>query len=167
MVPLISQHTTSSRFELVWYSLSLNEVTRDQESAAKAKERNLSLPIWNALDVACIDQNTAAIASPTGKFIQLVDLNTGKTVKCINTNTTCSSITSTNGMLVFCAFGKGLRKVDLKDENIVEIVAFAADSWSRVTSFDDRPYHTNSKRDEVVCCDINGTILWTFTDKSV
>jgi hypothetical protein len=35
-------------------------------------------------------------------------------------------------MLVFCAVGKGLRKVDLKDENIVEIVAFAADSWSRV-----------------------------------
>ena len=132
-----------------------------------SKERNLSLPIWNALDVACIDQNTAAIASPTGKFIQLVDLNTGKTVKCINTNTTCSSITSTNGMLVFCAFGKGLRKVDLKDENIVEIVAFAADSWSRVTSFNDRLYYTNSKRDEVVCCDINGTILWTFTDKSV
>jgi DNA-binding beta-propeller fold protein YncE len=70
-------------------------------------------------------------------------------------------------MLVFCAFGKGLRKVDLKDENIVEIVAFAADSWSRVTSFNDRLYYTNSKRDEVVCCDINGTILWTFTDKSV
>jgi hypothetical protein len=48
----------------------------------------------------------------------------------INTNTTCSGITSTNGMLVFCAIGKGLRKVDLKDENIVEIVAFAADFWS-------------------------------------
>jgi hypothetical protein len=45
--------------------------------------------------------------------------------------------------------------VDLKDENIVEIVAFAADSWSRVTSFNDRLYYTNSKRDEVVCCDIN------------
>jgi hypothetical protein len=57
--------------------------------------------------------------------------------------------------------------VDLKDENIVEIVAFAADSWSRVISFNDRLYYTNSKRDEVVCCDINGTILWTFTDKSV
>jgi hypothetical protein len=37
-------------------------------------------------------------------------------------------------MLVFSAIGKGLRKVDLKDENIVEIVAFAADSWSREMS---------------------------------
>ena len=130
-----------------------------------SQERKIS--IWNALDVACIDQNTAAIASSTGKFIHLVDLNTGKTMKSINTNTTCSGITSINGMLVFVAIGKGLRKVDLKDENIVEIVAFAADMWSRVTSFNDRLYYTNSMRSEVVCCDINGTILWTITDKSV
>jgi hypothetical protein len=130
-----------------------------------SQERKIS--IWNALDVACIDQNTAAIASSTGKFIHLFDLNTGKTMKSINTNTTCSGITSTNGMLVFSAIGKGLRKVDLKDENIVEIVAFAADMWSRVTSFNDRLYYTNSMRSEVVCCDINGAILWTITDKSV
>jgi hypothetical protein len=132
-----------------------------------SKERNLSLPIWDALDVACIDQNTAAVTSPSDKLITLVDLNNGKTVKSINTNTTCCGITSTNGMLVFSVFGKGLIKVDLKDGNIVEIVAFAADFWSRVTSFNDRLYYTDSMRSEVVCCDINGTILWTFTDKSV
>jgi hypothetical protein len=130
-----------------------------------SQERKMS--IWNALDFACIDQNTAAIASPIGKFIHLIDLNTGKTVKSIHTNTTCSGITSTNGMLVFIAIGKGLRKVYLKDENIVEIVPVATDIWSRVTSFNDRLYYTNSMRSEVVCCDINGTILWTFTDKSV
>ena len=67
---------------------------------------------------------------------------------------------------MFCAIGKGLTKVDLKDENIVEIVAFATDICSRVTSFKDRLYYTDSIRSEVVCCDINGTILWTFTDKS-
>jgi hypothetical protein len=74
-------------------------------------------------------------------------------VKTINTNTTCSGITSTNGMLVFCAIGKGLRKVDLKDENIVEIVAFDAKFYlSRVSSFNDRLYYTDSMRSEVVCC---------------
>ena len=31
----------------------------------------------------------------------------------------------------------------------------------------DRLYYTDSNRNEVVCCDINGTILWTFTDTSV
>ena len=132
-----------------------------------SKERKISLRSVNALGFACVDQNTAAVTSPSEKFIQLVDLNTGKTVKCINTNTTCSGITSANGMLVFSAIGKGLRKVDLKDENIVEIVAFAADFWSYVSSFNDRLYYTNAKRHEVVCCDINGTVLWTFTDKSV
>jgi hypothetical protein len=132
-----------------------------------SKERNLSLPIWRALDVACIDQNTAAITSSVTTSIKLVDLNTGKSVKHILTNTKCSGITSTNGMLVFCAIGKGLTKVDLKDQNIVEIVAFATDIWSRVTSFNDRLYYTDSERSEVVCCDINGTIFWTFGDKSV
>ena len=131
-----------------------------------SQERKVSIPIWHALDVACIDQNTAAVTSFVDNFIQLVDINTGKTVKRINTNTTCSGITPINGMLVFSAIGKGLRKVDLKDENIVEIVAFATDIWSRVTSFNDRLYYTDSIRSEVVCCDIIGTILWTFTDKS-
>jgi DNA-binding beta-propeller fold protein YncE len=132
-----------------------------------SKERKISLRSVNALGFACVDQNTAAVTSPSEKFIQLVDLKTGKTVKCINTNTTCSGITSANGMLVFSAIGKGLRKVDLKDENIVEIVACAADVWSYVSSFNDRLYYTNAKRHEVVCCDNNGTVLWTFTDKSV
>ena len=132
-----------------------------------SQERKVSLLRRNALDVACIDQNTAAVTSSLDKFIELVDLNTGIIVKSINTNTECSGITSTNGMLVFIAIGKGLRKVDLKDENIVEIVAFFADFWSRVTSFNDKLYYTDPIHSEVVCCDINGTILWTFTDKSV
>jgi hypothetical protein len=132
-----------------------------------SQERKISILTRDALDVACIDQNTAAVTSYSDRFITLVDLNTGKTVKSINTNTTCSGITSTNGMLLFCAIGKGLRKVDLKDENIVEIIAFDAKFWSRVTSFNDRLYYTDSMRSEVVCCDINGTILWKFTDKSV
>jgi hypothetical protein len=132
-----------------------------------SQDRKVSLLIRNALDVACIDQTTAAIGSFFDKFIYLVDLNTGQTVKSINTNTTCCGITSTNGMLVFSVFGKGLIKVDLKDENIVEIVAFAADFWSRVTSFNDKLYYTDSMRSELVCCDINGTILWKFIDKSV
>jgi hypothetical protein len=130
-------------------------------------ELSIPLPIRNIFCVACIDQNTAALTSYSEKLIYLVDLSSGEALKSINTNTTCSGITSTNGMLVFCAIGKGLRKVDLKDENIVEIVAFAADYWSRVASFNERLYYTDSIRGVVVCCDINGTILWTFTDKSV
>ena len=132
-----------------------------------SQERKISLRIRDVSGIACIDQNTVAVTSRSNNLIQLVDLNTGKTVKFINTITTCSGITSTNGMLVFIAIGKGLRKVDLKDENIVEIVAFDAGIWSRVTSFNDRLYYTDSMRCEVVCCDINGTILWKFTDKSV
>ena len=132
-----------------------------------SQKRKISLRTRNALGVACIDQNTAAVTSLSDKLIQLVDVNTGKTVKSINTNRTCSGITSINGMLVFVVIGEGLRKVNLKNEYIVEIVAFAADCWSRVTSFNDILYYTDSTRSEVVCCDINGTILWTLKDKSV
>ena len=120
-----------------------------------------------ALGVACIDQNTVAVTSVSDKFIQLVYLDIGRPVKFINTNTACSGITLTNGMLVFCSIGKGLRKVYLKDESIVEIVDFDANLCSRVTSFNDKLYYTDSNRSEVGCCDINGTTLWTFTDTSV
>jgi hypothetical protein len=130
-------------------------------------DRKIPVQISHGMDVACIDQNTAAVTSLVDNFIQIVDINTGKPVKRINTNTACSGITSINGTLVFSAIGKGLRKVDLKDESIVEIVNFAAGYWSYVTSFNDRLYYTVSIRSEVVCCDINGTILWTFTDTSV
>jgi hypothetical protein len=44
-----------------------------------SQERKVSLLTRNALDVACIDQNTAAVTSPSDQLIQLVDLNTGKT----------------------------------------------------------------------------------------
>lgn len=136
-------------------------------NAEGSKERKISTGMQRGIDFACIDQNTAAVTSLVNKFIQLVDLNTGKAVKRINVNTTCSGITSTNGMLVFCSIDKGLRKVNLKDERIFEIVDFAADTWSYVTSFNDRLYYTSSYRNKVVCYDINGIILWTFTDTSV
>ena len=136
-------------------------------NADGSTDRKIPVQISHGMDVACIDQNTAAVTSLVDNFIQVVDINTGKTVKRINTNTACSGITSINGTLVFSAIGKGLRKVDLKDERIVEIVDFAAGYWSYVTSFNDRLYYTVSIRSEVVCCDINGTILWTFTDTSV
>jgi hypothetical protein len=138
-------------------------------NADGSTDRNIPLQITYGMDVACIDQKTAAVTSPVDKFIQLVDVNTGITVKriLVNTNIGLSGITSTNGMLVFSAIGQGLRKVNLKDERIVEIVDFDADFWSFVTSFNDRLYYTDSNRNEVVCCDINGTILWTFTDTSI
>jgi hypothetical protein len=66
-------------------------------------------------------------------------------------------------MLVFCSIGKGLRKVNLKDESIVEIVDFDVNLCSRVTSFNDILYYTDSNRSEAVCCDINGTILEVFS----
>ena len=133
-------------------------------NANGSKDCKIPLPITFGMDVACIDQNTAVVTSTVDKFIQVVDINTGKTVKRINSNTTCSGITSINGMLVFCAIGEGLRKVDLKDERIVEIVNFRAGTRSRVASFNARLYYTDLNRNEVVCCDINGTILWTFTN---
>jgi ferritin len=136
-------------------------------NADGSTDRKFPLHISYGMDVACIDENTAAVTSPVDKYIALVDLSTGKTVKCINSNTICCGITSASGMLVFSAIGKGLRKVDLKDESIVEIVNSSAPFWSYVTSLNDRLYYTNSERNEVECCDINGTILWTFTDTSV
>jgi hypothetical protein len=136
-------------------------------NADGSTDRKFPLHISYGMDVACIDENTAAVTSPVDKYIALVDLSTGKTGKCINSNTICCGITSASGMLVFSAIGKGLRKVDLKDESIVEIVNSSAPFWSYVTSLNDRLYYTNSERNEVECCDINGTILWTFTDTSV
>jgi hypothetical protein len=79
-------------------------------NADGSKDRQIPLKILHAMDVACIDQNTAAVTSPVDEFIQLVDVNTGETVKCIKTDTICSGITSTNGMLVFCSIGQGLKK---------------------------------------------------------
>jgi hypothetical protein len=79
-------------------------------NADGSKDLQIPLEILHAMDVACIDQNTAAVTSPVDEFIQLVDVNTGETVKCIKTDTICSGITSTNGMLVFCSIGQGLKK---------------------------------------------------------
>jgi hypothetical protein len=85
-------------------------------------DHKISIRSGDALGVVCIDQNIVAVTSVSDKFIQLIYLNIGRPVKFINTNTACSGITLTNGMLVFCSIGKGLRKVYLKDESIVEIV---------------------------------------------
>jgi hypothetical protein len=63
-------------------------------NADGSTDRKIPLQLSYVMNVACIDQNTAAVTSPVDKCIQLVDVNTGKTVKFINTNTICSGITS-------------------------------------------------------------------------
>jgi hypothetical protein len=52
-------------------------------NADGSTDRKIPLHISYGMDVACIDQNTAAVTSPVDKYITLVDLNTEETVKCI------------------------------------------------------------------------------------
>jgi hypothetical protein len=57
-----------------------------------SQERKVSPLTWHAVDVACIDQNTAAVTSYSKKLIHLVDLNTGKIVKPCYQITTSSQL---------------------------------------------------------------------------
>ncbi|CAG2227305.1 unnamed protein product [Mytilus edulis] len=60
----------------------------------------------------------------------------------------------------------GLYSINLEDESVTRVMTNQMSSHVYIATFDEQLFYTNNNTDSVHCCDIQGNIKWTFSDKS-
>ncbi|XP_071121818.1 uncharacterized protein [Mytilus edulis] len=129
-----------------------------------SKDAAVKLPA--AVDLAYIEaDNSIAVTSSTenDQCIRIIDLQNKKIKKNISVNTKSFGIAAFRDSLVYCTNSNNIRMISLRDELVKNIVYADISPFAYVETFQDLIYYTNTNTDDVTCCDMKGTVKWTFT----
>jgi predicted nucleic acid-binding Zn-ribbon protein len=117
-------------------------------------------------DVACLDDTTVAVSTYSG--IEIININSTKTERCITTSKPCGGITHHNGVLIWCEQQRGIQMMKLSDDIIITLVKQDnVPYYSYITTCGDKIYQTNYNTSTVTCYTMKGGKLWEYKDTSV
>jgi DNA-binding beta-propeller fold protein YncE len=117
-------------------------------------------------DVTCLDDTTVAVSTKTG--IEILNINSTKTERVIETSQPCYGITHHNGVLLWCEKWGGIQMMKLSDGRVTTLVKQSnLPPNSYITTCGDKIYLTNGTTSTVTCYTIKGEKLWKFKDLSV
>jgi DNA-binding beta-propeller fold protein YncE len=117
-------------------------------------------------DVTYLDDRTVAVSTNNG--IEIINIDTKKTERCISTSQCCYGITYHNGVLLWCEEQRGIQMMKLSDDRSTTFVKQSnLQNHSYITTCREKIYQTNRKTKTVTCYTIKGDKLWEFKDESV
>jgi DNA-binding beta-propeller fold protein YncE len=117
-------------------------------------------------DVTYLDNRTVAVSTSNG--IEIINIDTKKTERRINTSQWCYGITYHNGVLLWCEGKRGIQMMKLSDDRSTTLVKQnKLSSESYITTCREKIYQTNRNTNTVTCYTIKGDKLWEFKDESV
>jgi outer membrane protein assembly factor BamB len=117
-------------------------------------------------DVTYLDDRTVAVSTTNG--IEIINIDTKKSERSINTSRRCCGITYHNGVLLWCEEQRGIQMMKLSDDRSTTLVKqsnLSSDSY--ITTCREKIYQTNSNTNTVTCYTIKGDKLWEFKDESL
>jgi hypothetical protein len=104
----------------------------------------------------------------TNNGIEIINIDTKKTERCISTSQCCYGITYHNGVLLWCEEQRGIQMMKLSDDRSTTFVKQSnLQNHSYITTCREKIYQTNRKTKTVTCYTIKGDKLWEFKDESV
>ena len=120
----------------------------------------------NSFDVTCLDDTTVVVSTNNG--IEIININSTKTGRCIKTSKPCRGITHHNGVLLWCEPKRGIQMMKLSNDRVTTLVKQSNLShFSYITACGDKIYQTNCHTNTVTCYTMKGEKLWEYKDESV
>ncbi|XP_063408320.1 uncharacterized protein LOC134691688 [Mytilus trossulus] len=133
-------------------------------------EVDVQIPIKSSLHgLAVIDSQTIAV-SPGGSaphVINIVDIKDKSIKKTLPVNSEVDGMVYREDNLFFCARGDGIQMTNLTNGVTATILQCNLGQFANIANFKDKLYVTDRDEHTVTCCDIEGTVLWTFQDTNV
>jgi DNA-binding beta-propeller fold protein YncE len=115
-------------------------------------------------DITCLDDTTVAVSTNNG--IEIINIDSIKTERRIQTSKQCRGITYHNGVLLWCELQRGIQMMQLSDDRVTTLVKQSNLSYnSYITTCGDKIYQTNIST--VTCYTMKGEKLWEFKGESV
>jgi DNA-binding beta-propeller fold protein YncE len=120
----------------------------------------------NSFDVTCLDDTTVAVSTSNG--IEIININSTKTERRIQTSKPCFGVTYHNGVLLWCEHHRGIQMMKLSDDRVTTLVKQSNLPYhSYLTTCGDKIYRTNHNTNTVTCYTMKGEKLWEFKDELV
>ncbi|CAG2223816.1 TRIM2_3 [Mytilus edulis] len=135
----------------------------------KIKYKMPLYPDW-AYDITTIDEKTVAITVGESRDqvgIVIIDIKNRRTIKVIKHPGSPWGITRDHYSLFVCVQGSGIYKISISDYSTKRVISCDLPTDTYVSVFTGNIYYTNYKDHSIVCCDQNGSRLWTFKDELV
>jgi hypothetical protein len=128
--------------------------------------KRIPCSLGHPFDVTYLDDRTVAVS--TNKGIEMINIDTKKTERRINTSQRCFGITYHNGVLLWCEEQRGIQMMKLSDDRNTTLVKQSnLPSDSYITTCEEKIYQTNYNTNTVTCYTIKGDKLWEYKDESV
>ncbi|XP_063400145.1 uncharacterized protein LOC134684768 [Mytilus trossulus] len=134
-----------------------------------SKELEMKIPC-GAFDIVYIsNDNTLVVTSGESdkQCLTIIDLERKKIKKTISLSSDNYGIVLKDNQLIYFAFNKGIRKMNLYDEALSDIVREEMASEGYIATFKDNIYHTHRLNHTVTCYNLQGEIQWTFKNEDV
>ncbi|CAC5386098.1 unnamed protein product [Mytilus coruscus] len=123
-----------------------------------------------AFDIVYIsNENTLAVTSGESEkqCLTIINLERKEIKKTISLSSDNYGIVLKDNRLIYSAFNKGIRMINLYDEALGDIVREEMASEGYIATFKDNIYHTNRLTNTVTCYNLQGGIQWTFQNEIV
>jgi hypothetical protein len=104
-----------------------------------ALDNEITCSLCDPFDVTCLDDTTVAVSTDNG--IEIINIDSTKTGRCIKTSKPCRGITHHNGVLLWCEPERGMQMMKLSDDRITTLVKQSNLSYlSYITACGDKIY---------------------------
>ncbi|XP_052085676.1 uncharacterized protein LOC127723192 [Mytilus californianus] len=131
---------------------------------------NMSLHPSCGLDITFVDEKTVAVTSgdsDTKTGIDIIDIHRRSIMKFIKLPGRSFGITRDGNSLFVCVIGLGIYSIDIVKYTISRVISRPLPVLSYVSVLNENIIYTDNKNDSVVCCDRNGSHVWTFKECSI
>ncbi|XP_063418813.1 uncharacterized protein LOC134701602 [Mytilus trossulus] len=115
------------------------------------------------------DTNTLVVTSGESEkqCLTIIDLERKLIKKTISLASQNYGLVLRDNQLIYSAYNKGIRMINLYDESSSNIVQEEMATEGYLATFKDNIYHTNRLAHTVTCYNLQGGIQWTFQNESV
>jgi DNA-binding beta-propeller fold protein YncE len=129
-------------------------------------DKVITRSLVNPFDITCLDDTTVAVSTNNG--IEIINIDSTKPERRIQSSKQCRGITYHNGVLLWCELQRGIQMMKLSDDRVTTLVKQSNLSYnSYITTCGDKIYQTNRDTSTVTCYTMKGEKLWEFKDESV
>jgi DNA-binding beta-propeller fold protein YncE len=150
-----------------WHTDTISFINREGVESFQISKDKTGSTTYDAVYIR--DNNSVAVSSGFGDngCITIIDIVSNKVLTTISMDTYIAGMAIRGGTIYYCAWEKGLKKINITDKSVRDIINRDMTSVYHVATSEDKLYYTNYEKHTVTCCDLHGTTLWEFNGEHV
>jgi hypothetical protein len=150
-----------------WFTDTINFINKEGVISSQISKHTTGATTYDIVYIK--DNNSVAVSCGLGrnKCIAIIDIVSNEVLTTISKDTNIVGMAIRGGTIYYCAWEKGLMKINISDHSVSDIINRDMTCVCYVATSEDKLYYANYEKNTVTCCDLHGTTLWEFKGERV